>query len=180
MAGDLYLGYRNDDANTPFGKFFKPEMAALPTHVVEALQHGPQGGMALLAFDDAASVADEGYQQTENGYGVLEDGSYQVSVRTDMPGVTPRDVVLVVRLARLRHPPLQAVASAGAPVRRVEGRRQSGRQGAERYIGRWSLISEYIGSSDAQWRNPIRRAGEDGLSPRQRRRGGDLCPAGRQ
>ena len=35
-------------------------------------------------------VADEGYQQTENGYGVLDDGGYQVSVRTDMPGVTPR------------------------------------------------------------------------------------------
>ena len=90
MASDLYLGYRDDDANTPFGKFFKPEMAALPKHVVEALQHGPQGGMALLAFDDAASVAEEGYQQTENGYGILGDGSFQVSVRTDMPGVTPR------------------------------------------------------------------------------------------
>ena len=89
MTGDLYLGYRNDDANTPYGKFFKPEMAALPAHVVEALEHGLQGGMALLAFDDAATVADEGYQQTENGFGVVEDGSYQVSVRTDMPGVTP-------------------------------------------------------------------------------------------
>ena len=80
MAGDLYLGYRNDDANTPFGKFFKPEMAALPRHVVEALEHGPQGGRALLPFDDAASVADDGYQQTENGYGVAEDRHLQVSV----------------------------------------------------------------------------------------------------
>ena len=82
MTGDLYLGYRNDDAGTPFSMFFKPEMTALPTHVVEALQHGPQGGMALLAFEDAATVADEGYHQTENGYGILEDGSFQVSVRT--------------------------------------------------------------------------------------------------
>ncbi len=90
MAGDLYLGYRNDDSSTPFGKFFKPEIAPLAKHVVEALQHGPQAGPALLAFDDAASVADEGYQPTENGYGVLDDGSVQVSVRTDMPGVTPQ------------------------------------------------------------------------------------------
>lgn len=44
MASDLYLGYRNDDADTPFGKFFKPEMAPLPQHVVVALQHGPQAG----------------------------------------------------------------------------------------------------------------------------------------
>src|SRR5262249_15259496 len=90
MSGDLYLGYRNDDANTPFATVFNPEMASLPSHVVEALQHGPQGGMALPGFGEAASVADAGYQQTENGYGVLEDGSYQVSVRTDMPGVTPQ------------------------------------------------------------------------------------------
>lgn len=88
MTG-LYLGYRNDDADTPFGKFFTPQMAPLPGHVVEALHHGPQGGMALLAFDDAASVAEPGYQQTENGYGVLDDGSFAVAVRTDMPGVTP-------------------------------------------------------------------------------------------
>src|SRR5262249_39500447 len=89
MAGDLYLGYRNDDANTPFGKFFYPEMAGLPPHVVEGLQHGPQAGPTLPGFEDAASIADEGYQQTENGYGMLEDRSMQVSVRTDMPGVTP-------------------------------------------------------------------------------------------
>ena len=109
-------------------------MAALPKHVVEALQHGPQGGMALLAFDDAASVADEGYQQTENGYGVLEDGSYQVSVRTDMPGVTPAMWVVVVRLARQRHPPLQAVASASAPVRRLERRRARRRPAGRRSV----------------------------------------------
>ena len=143
MAGDLYLGYRNQDANTPYGKFFKPEMAPLPKHVVEALQHGPQGARALLAYGDAATVADDGYQQTENGYGVLEDGSYHVSVRTDMPGVTPAmwswwfgwhgsDT----RRYKLWHP--RAHLSAAW---------KDGEQGARRYIGRWSLISEYIGSS---------------------------------
>ena len=147
MADDLYLGYRGDDADTPFGKFFKPEMAALPKHVVEALQHGTQGGMALLAFDDAASVAEDGYQQTENGYGVLEDGSYQVSVRTDMPGVTPAMWVWWfgwhgsdTRRYKLWHP--RAHLSAA-----WKDGEQSSRRGAERYIGRWSLITEYIGSS---------------------------------
>jgi DAPG hydrolase PhiG domain len=147
MASDLYLGYRNDDANTPFGKFFKPEMAPLPQHVVEALHHGPQAGPALLAFDDAASVADEGYQQTENGYGVLDDGSMQVSVRTDMPGVTPAmwswwfgwhgsDT----RRYKLWHP--RAHLSA-----RWKDGDDAGRRGEQRYIGRSSMISEYIGST---------------------------------
>jgi hypothetical protein len=142
MASDLYLGYRGDDANTPWGKFFTPEMAPLPQHVVEALQHGPQGEMALLAFDDAARVAEEGYQQTENGYGVLDDGGYQVSVRTDMPGVTPAMWSwwfgwhgCDTRRYKLWHP--RAHLSA------------AWRDGKDdlSYIGRWSLISEYIGSS---------------------------------
>ncbi len=147
MTGDLYLGYRNGDANTPFGKFFKPEMAPLPTHVVEALQHGPQAGMALPAFGDAAGVAERGYQQTENGYGVLEDGSYQVSVRTDMPGVTPAMWSwwfgwhgCDTRRYKLWHP--RAHLSAA-----WKDGDDAGRHGARRYIGRWSIISEYIGST---------------------------------
>jgi len=150
MTGDLYLGYRDGDANTSFGKFFKPEMAPLPQHVVEALQHGPQGGMALLAFEDAAGVADDGYQQTENGYGVLENGSYQVSVRTDMPGVTPAMWSwwfgwhgCDTRRYKLWHPR----AHLSAAWKDGKDRDDAGRQGAQRYIGRWSLISEYIGSS---------------------------------
>ncbi|BBX96433.1 DAPG hydrolase family protein [Mycobacterium lacus] len=147
MASELYLGYRNHDANTPFGKFFRPEMAPLPQHVVEALHHGPQGGMALLAFEDVTSIADDGYQPTENGYGVLDDGSMQVSVRTDMPGVTPRmwswwfgwhgsDT----RRYKLWHPRahLSAAWKDGG---------DAGRRGAERYIGRCSMINEYIGST---------------------------------
>lgn len=86
MARGVYLGYRGDDADTPFGSFFTSEMSALPGHVVDALHHGPQGAIALPAFADAACVAADGYQRTENGYGILEDGSLQVCVRTDMPG----------------------------------------------------------------------------------------------
>lgn len=146
MTSDLYLGYRNDDANTPFGKFFKPEMAPLPQHVVEALQHGPQGGMALSAFDEAATVADEGYQRTENGYGILENSGFGVSVRTDMPGVTPAMWSwwfgwhgCDTRRYKLWHPRahLSAAWKDGDDARR---------RGARRYIGRWSMISEYIGS----------------------------------
>ncbi|ORB82532.1 hypothetical protein B1987_00045 [Mycobacterium kansasii] len=147
MTGDLYLGYRNDDAGTPFSMFFKPEMTALPTHVVEALQHGPQGGMALLAFGDAATVADEGYHQTENGYGIVEDGSFHVSVRTDMPGVTPAMWVwwfgwhgCDTRRYKLWHP--RAHLSAA-----WKDGDDAGRRGNQRYIGRWSMISEYIGSA---------------------------------
>ena len=146
MSDNGYLGYRSGDADTPFGSFFKPDMAPLPIHVVEALEHGPQAEPALLAYDDVATLADEGYQQTENGYGVLSDGGYQVSVRTDMPGVTPvmwswwfgwhgNDS----RRYKLWHP--RAHVSAA-----WKDGDDAGRTGAARYVGRTSLITEYIGS----------------------------------
>ena len=150
MAGGRYLGYRDGDANTPYGKFFQPELAPLPRHVVEALHHGPQAGPMLPAFDDAAAVADDGYQQTENGYGVLKDGSIQVSVRTDMPGVTAEMWSWWFgwhgsdsRRYKLWHP--RAHVSAEWQDGDLEIR--AGRRGAHRYVGRSSLISEYIGSS---------------------------------
>lgn len=181
MASDLYLGYRNDDADTPFGKFFKPEMAPLPQHVVVALQHGPQAGMALLAFDDAASIVDEGYQQTENGYGILGDGSMQVSVRTDMPGVTPAMWAWWfgwhgsdTRRYKLWHPP-------GPSIGAVEGRRpgQRGRPSGRAALRRPLVDDQRVHRLDETGcRNTIRRAGGHGSARRQRRYGVDLCAVG--
>ncbi len=169
MASDLYLGYRNDDADTPFGKFFKPEMAPLPQHVVVALQHGPQAGMALLAFDDAASIVDKGYQQTENGYGILGDGSMQVSVRTDMPGVTPAMWAWWfgwhgsdTRRYKLWHP------RAHLSARWKDGDQDSGLVDDQR-VHRLD---------ETGCRNTIRRAGGHGSARRQRRYGVDLCAVG--
>ncbi len=147
MATDRYLGYRGDDVNTPFGKFFQPAMAPLPRHVVEALEHGPQAGPALLAFDGVATVGDDGYQQTENGYGMLEDGSLRVSVRTDMAGVTPAMWSWWFgwhgsdsRRYKLWHPRAHVWAA-------WQDGDDAGRRGTARYVGRTSVISEYIGSS---------------------------------
>jgi DAPG hydrolase-like protein len=141
---DRYLGYRDDDADTPYGKYFQPAMAPLPWHVVEALHHGPQAGPVLLAFDDAASLADSGYQQTENGYGMLEDGSIAISVRTDMPGVTPQMWSWWFgwhgsdsRRYKLWHPRAHVSAEW----------KDAASSGAHGYVGRTSLISEYVGST---------------------------------
>lgn len=136
-----YLGYRSGDDETPWGSYFTPTMADLPRHVVTALEHGPQADQVVLGFDDAATILDAGYQQTENGYGRLRNGGMQVSVRTDMPGVTPAmwdwwfgwhgsDS----RRYKLWHP--RAHVSA----------RWADNGGDGRYVGRTSMIEEYIGS----------------------------------
>jgi hypothetical protein len=142
MGRDGYLGYRDGDADTPFGVYFNPEMAPLPTHVVDALNHGPQADPTLPAFDDAARILDEGYQQTENGYGVLRDGSIQVAVRTDMPDVTAQMWAWWFgwhgsdsRRYKLWHP--RAHVSA----------QWSDNGGDGGYVGRTSLVQEYLGSA---------------------------------
>ncbi|UXA18307.1 DAPG hydrolase family protein [Mycobacterium sp. SMC-4] len=142
LGGDrAYLGYRGHDSATEFGGFFNPRMAALPGHVVDALHHGPQADQVLLEFDDAATLLDDGYHVTENGYGSVGAGAFQVSVRTDMPGVTPQmwdwwfgwhgsDS----RRYKLWHP------RAHASVRWADG------GGDGHYVGRTSLVEEYLGS----------------------------------
>lgn len=139
-----HLGYRGDDADTPWGRYFAPEMAPLPRHVVAALEHGPQADQVLLGFDDAATLLDDGYQQTENGYGQLRGGGFQVSVRTDMPGVTPAmwdwwfgwhgsDS----RRYKLWHP------RAHVSARWAD-------DGGDGWLGRTSIIEEYLGSAYAK------------------------------
>ncbi|ODQ90600.1 DAPG hydrolase family protein [Mycolicibacterium holsaticum] len=139
---DSYLGYRAEDFDTPFAEFFTPEMAPLPQHVVHALEHGRQAEAVLPAFDDIDALRAEGYQQTENGYGVLRDGGIAVAVRTDMPGVTPAMWTWWFgwhgsdsRRYKLWHP--RAHVSA----------RWSDGGGGGRFIGRTSLVQEYLGSA---------------------------------
>ena len=138
-----YLGYRDGDADTPFGAFYQPHMAPLPRHVVEALEHGPQAEEILQEFDDAAAILEDGYLPTENGYGTLRDGGIQVSVRTDMPGATPAMWSWWFgwhgcdsRRYKLWHPRAHVSARWS----------DDGGDDAE-YVGRTSLIREYIGSA---------------------------------
>ena len=137
-----YLGYRGSDYDTPFADFFNPEMAPLPKHVVDALDHGPQAEPTLPPYDDLPALLDAGYQQTEHGYGVLRDGGLQVSVRTDMPGVNPQMFQWWFgwhgsdsRRYKLWHP--RAHVSA----------QWSDGGGDGSYVGRTSLVGEYLGSS---------------------------------
>ncbi|MGE0217501.1 DAPG hydrolase family protein [Mycolicibacterium sp.] len=159
MARRAYLGYRGDDAGTAFAGFFDPRMAPLPGHVVDALHHGPQADQVLPGFDCAAKLLDEGYQQTETGYGRQPDGGFVVSVRTDMPGVSPAmwdwwfgwhgsDT----RRYKLWHP------RAHASARWADG------GGDGHYLGRTSLIEEYLGSSYARAAIRFVRPAELGLT----------------
>lgn len=136
-----YLGYRPADRATPFADFYRPEMSALPTHVVHALEHGPQAAPVLPAFEDAAALLDEGRQPTENGFGHLRHGESAVAVLADMPGVAPHMWSWWFgwhgcdsRRYKLWHP------RAHVSARWRDGGDHEG------YLGRTSLVREYVGS----------------------------------
>lgn len=110
-----------------YGRFYNPVLPPLPGPVREALMVGPVPGQ-LLDSD------------LENGYGVADDGTLRVAVRTDMPGVSP---VMIdwwfgwhgdePQRYKLWHPHAHVHACWTQP--------------GQGYVGRISLVDEYIGAT---------------------------------
>ena len=141
-----YLGYRDADFDTPFARFFDPDMAPVASHVVSALDEGPQAPKLLTPLDSVGALL-EGDEPTENGYALCRDGSVRIAVHTVMPGVTPEmwdwwfgwhgsDS----RRYKLWHPRAHLYvqwADSG----------EADRRGRARYVGRTSFVDEYLGST---------------------------------
>jgi hypothetical protein len=128
----------------PYARFWRPQMAPLPTHVVEAVAAGPLPPAALLPFSAAPTMTDAGDWPVETGYTITGDGEARVFVRTLMPGVTPAmwDWWFGWHAGgnsaryRLWHPQAHvAVRWSDGDDERVS------------YLGRTSVIDEYIGAT---------------------------------
>ena len=136
-----YMGYRTDDFEHPFAKFFNDMIASIPANVAAALEHALPSSEAL-DFEEVTKMANKGYDSVENGYFMLPDGGLHVAVLTPMLHVTPpmwdwwfgwhgcQD-----NRYKLWHP------AAHKSARWEDGRED------EAYIGRTSIIEEYIGTS---------------------------------
>lgn len=144
----LHLGLRPGELDgRPYAPFWNPRMAPLPDEAREALLHGPVASALLPKVTDAPRLLDEGDQALEDGYGLGDDGSLHVAVRTAMPGVSP---VMVdwwfgwhgseAGRYKLWHPRAHVHAAWGSEAPR-------GAWGRERYVGRTSFVDEYIGSA---------------------------------
>ena len=144
-----YLGYRDHDGDTPFGRYFTQEMAPLAEHAAQAVTVGALAPPLLTALEDAPDLLD-GEATTENGLTVDADGSIVVALRTPMPGVTPAmwdwwfgwhgsDS----RRYKLWHPRAHLYAH-------WDDGDDAGRRGRNRYVGRTSFVDEYLGSTLAK------------------------------
>lgn len=147
-GGRPYLGYRGSDRDTPFAKYFDPQVAPLAPHVVEAVNVGPLPAPLLTGLDEVGAMVTADDEPTENGYAIDRDGSLRVAVRIEMPDITPGmwdwwfgwhgdDT----RKYKLWHPRAHLFAqwADDGPAR-----------GPRSYVGRTSFVDEYLGSTLAR------------------------------
>jgi hypothetical protein len=141
-----HLGYDATDRAEPFARFFKPRMAGLAAHVQAALDRGGVPEALLPGLDGAAQNLFGEAPLLEDGFVLTGDGGMRVSVRTELPGVTPAMVDWwfgwhgdQAAKYKLWHPQAHVhVAWRDLPP--------EGSMGRARYVGQTSLVDEYIGS----------------------------------
>ncbi|MBL7783787.1 MAG: FAD-binding protein [Saprospiraceae bacterium] len=154
-----HTGFNAADFQTEYAPFFDAVITPVPLFVADALAALPLPWGLLPDISDLSVLEKSGYQPVESGYSVAPDGSMAIAVHTPMPGVDPRMWAWWFgwhgsqdRRYKLWHP--------GA---HVSARWQDGRND-HCYIGRTSLVKEYIGDKllDAavQFKSPL----EFGLS----------------
>ena len=139
---DKQLGYSAEElASGPFRTYFAPEIMPVQKQVADALQVGGQATELFPPVSESYRMADAGYWAIETGYSRGSDGSLNVFCLTEMPGVSPYMWDwwfgwhgCEARRYKLWHP------KAHISAQWADGRKD------ETYIGRTSLISEYLGS----------------------------------
>lgn len=140
---NLRLGYSEKDLrDSPFAPFFNPKLDPVQPQVAEALQIKGQAHELFPPVEDAARMTDPGYWPVETGYASTPDGSIRVFCLTHMPRVEPHmwdwwfgwhgSEALRYKLWH--------------PAAHVEAKWADGKSD-ESYIGRTSLITEYLGST---------------------------------
>ncbi len=138
---EKYIGYRKADYATPYSKFYDEPIAPLPAHVIKALGQAPYPAGSLPPFEKAPELLEAGYRELETGYTREPDGSACVAVLTAMPGVSP-DMWdwwfgwhgSLANRYKLWHPKAHQHAEW-----------KDGNQKLVAYVGRISMIEEYIG-----------------------------------
>jgi hypothetical protein len=135
-----YLGYSQDDKKYVFAKYFDETNIAISDDVKQALVKGPLPANTLLTLADINKLSEGGYGIWENGYAAEADHSIVVSVLTPMPDVLPKMWDWWFGW----HGSDSARYKLWHPKAHLSARWSDGADN-EAYIGRTSLIEEYIG-----------------------------------
>ncbi|MEM7655630.1 MAG: FAD-binding protein [Bacteroidota bacterium] len=148
-----YVGFQETDSQSEYATFYREDMGEVPQSVV-AHSRTPLAWGTLPDIDEMTLLEREGDLEHENGFSIAEDGSIAVALKTLMPNTSPEmwdwwfgwhgseD-----QRYKLWHP--NAHFSADWEDGRTD----------HCYIGRTSLIKEYIGpnvlEAAIQFKSPL-------------------------
>lgn len=143
-----YLGYRTADLAQPYARFFRADLAPLPTHVLRALASGmaaPEAGYGVEAA--AERLTSDGYDDLETGWTRLSSGVVFVSVLTDLPGGTAQmwDWWFGWHGAESARYKLWNPEAHQFSVMGEDRTTTPGLTDRQRYVGNVSYVDEYIG-----------------------------------
>ena len=140
MPYDKYIGYQPTDYQTPYAKFYDETIEAIPAHIEKALQVSPLPAGTLPPLSKIADLLKDGYTNVESGYSLEKDGSVQVVCLTNMPNVSPK----MWHWWFGWHGDLDNKYKLWHPKMHVSATWQDGQGNNGQYIGRTSVIQEYI------------------------------------
>jgi hypothetical protein len=163
-TSDRYLGMREGDlAGKAYAKHWQPRMASLSANAREAVAVGPIAAPLLPPLESARLLLEPGDQETEDGFTIAPSGALHVAIRTAMPDVSPAMVdwwfgwhSAEPQRYKLWHPRAHVHAAwRGEDAPRAIGR--------DRYVGRTSIVDEYVGGDLGRYAIRFVRPGELGL-----------------
>lgn len=141
------------DKNESFAKYYSTTFTALPTEVQQALAN-PLEWTFLPDVSHMSELEQDGYMPSETGFAVNKDGSCKVAVKTDMPGVSPQ----MWDWWFAWHGCQDSRYKLWHPVAHLSAQWEDGKNDLC-YIGRNSIIKEYIGDNlleaSIQFKSPL-------------------------
>jgi hypothetical protein len=137
-----HLSYDASDRSEPWAAFFVEKLRPPLPHIAEAIRNGPSAADAIPSVKEVRSLLAPGYSPLETGYTLQPDGSLRVAVLTPMPDVSPRMWDWWFGW----HGSHDSRYKIWHPTAHLSAAWQDGGL-EEGYIGRVSMIQEYIGKS---------------------------------
>lgn len=150
-----YTGYKQEDFTTAYAKYYNENIIQLSSDIKTALQKSPFSGGKIPSLQDACNLAKPGYDEIENGYTVEKDNSIHVAVLTTMPEVVPE----MWDWWFSWHGDKSNKYKLWHPKAHISAQWKDGKENMPSYIGRTSMIEEYIGKkaekADIQFISPL-------------------------
>jgi len=142
-----HLGWTDQErAKIPWARFWNPDIARIAAPVEAALVAGPVAEPLLPGFDAWRAGPMAGGARRDDGFAICAGGEMRIALATEMPGVTPAMVDWWFGWHsdspdryKLWHPRAHVHAE-------WQVQPPAGSSGRARYVGRTSVVDEYVGS----------------------------------